>query len=217
MPTKKSRRDQRQYFKKQVAKLQKLGLLGTIDLRKKASPQQIRQVERYRDLLVHKASAIRAKDEATAIALRKKFKLRGRGLTVVIPKEKREKFKITGDGKIVSTRPGYIAGETIKKEIGQFSFEKKLPGKNEKAYYTIPERTRGAGRLKRRTFASFDEMLYYLSKYEVEFEDIEDRIEVEYVERNSRKDKRISSALNKERAAAMKRRKRKKRRKQRRF
>lgn len=205
MLSKKSRPDQRRFFKKQVERLQRLGLMGKIDLRKKASAATIRQVERYKDLLVGKAAAVKT-DKATAAALRKEFGLRGRGGTVVIPKEKREKFRVTAAGELKSTRPGYIEGETITKIVSK-KFHAPKPG--EKAYYTIPERTRGAGKLKRRTFSTFDEMLYYLSKYEINFEDIEDRIEVEYVEPAGRKGKRLAKKLNAERRAGIARARRK--------
>lgn len=210
MSSKNPRGDQRIYFKRQVAKLQKLGLLGKVDLRKKGQRSVINKIYKYRDVLSGKAAAVKAPDKETAVKLRGKFGLRGVGSVVVVPKEKREKYSISKAGELKSTRPGYVAGEKIVKVIGEK--KERVPKPGERAYYTLPERKRGLGKLKRKTFASFDELLYYMMKYEIDFEEIEDFIEVEYIDKGSRKEQRLDKKIHEERAAAIKRRGRKRKR-----
>lgn len=211
MPKTNSRKTQHAQFKKNVQKLQKAGLLGPVDFRKSASKiAAARRIEKYRSIISGKASAVKAPDLATAKRLRNTLGLKGAGLTVVVPREKGETYSIPKkSGELVSTRKGYGEGETIKKTVSR-NFPAPPPsGSGKRLYYTIPERTRGAGRLKRKTFGTFDEMLYYISKYDVRFEDIEDRIEIEEVTKNARKDKRLQKTITEERAAALARYKRK--------
>jgi hypothetical protein len=209
MPKTNPKKTQRDIFKKNVEKLQKAGLLGPVDFRKKATPATIKRLEKYKSVLVGKASVVKAADVATAQRLRKTLGLKGSGKTLVIPREKGERYSLQkSTGEIVSTRKGYNEGETIRKTLGS-KFPAHPPAHSEKRlYYTIPERTRGAGRLKRKTFGSFDEMLYYLSKYDVNFEDIEDRIEIEEIQKGGRKDKARQHKIHDEREAARKRYKR---------
>lgn len=206
MSSKSIKQAQRSQYKKNVQKLQRAGLIGDVDFRKKPSPATIKKIQRHRDILSGKATVVQVPDVKTAQRLRKTLGLKGSGKTLIVPKEKGERYSFQkSTGEIVSRRKGYNPGETIKKTLGD---KFKVRPKDGKLYYTIPERTRGAGRLKRQTFASFDEMLYYLSKYEINFSDIEDRIEVEEIEKNSAKDKRLSKQIGGERAKAVARYKR---------
>lgn len=203
-------RAQRDFINKKVEKLQRAGLLGAVDTRKPLSKSVINRLHKYNDLVTGKATSVKAPSIKEAARLRKQLGLKGSGRTIVIPKEKKERYTYRkSTGEIVSKRPGYSEGETISKTLAPRQIQR--PDANKRLYYTIPERTRGAGRLKRKTFSSFDEMLYYIHKYDLRFEDIEDRLEIEEVTIGSRKDKQRKAKENAERnaAAARYRRKRK--------
>jgi hypothetical protein len=203
MPKRNSRAAQRAIYKKNVHKLQRAGLIGDVDFRKKPSPAIIRRLDKYKAVLIGKSAVVQAPDLATARRLRKTLGLSGSGKTVVIPKEKGERYAFQkSTGEITSTRKGYNEGEKIKKTLSKNFPSKPPPGSNERLYYTIPARTRGAGRLKRKTFSSFDEMLYYISKYDVRFEDIEDRIEIEEISKGGSTDKARQTKIHDEREAA---------------
>lgn len=205
MPTNNSRRTQRQIYKKNVEKLQRAGLLGSVDFRKKATPTIVRRLEKYRSVLVGKSAVVKAPDAETARKLRKTLGLGGSGKTLVIPKEKGERYSFQkSTGEITSKRKGYNPGEQIKKTLSKNFPSPPAPGSGKRLYYTIPERTRGAGRLKRKTFGSFDEMLFYISKYDVKFEDIEDRIEIEEITKGGRTDTKRQKKIYSEREAAQK-------------
>jgi len=202
----KVRRAQRAIYKSKIKKLQDAGLLGHVDLRQKANPKAIRAFERYRSFLAGKDTAVKATDRKTARALRKKFGLKGSGKTIVIPKEKGERYSITAKGEITSVRPNPAEpGTKIKKTLGQ---KYKVRTGNERAYYTLPERKRGLGRIQRRTFANFDELLYYLNAYDINFDDVEEYIEIEEVTRNSKRAKNLDKKIHSERTAAIARKKR---------
>lgn len=206
------RKTQRDAYKKNVQKLQRAGLLGPVDFRKKADAKAVKAIEKHRAVLAGKATTVQAPDVATARRLRKALGLKGSGKTLIIPKEKGERYKYQkSTGEIVSERPGYVKGEKIRKTLGS-GFPMEPPSNsNKRLYYTIPERTRGSRKLKRTTFGSFNEMLFYMSKYDIRFEDVEDRIEVEEITRGGRSDKRRQKTIHEQREAAIKRRKRKKR------
>lgn len=213
MATKSARQTQREIIRTNIKKLQRAGLIGDVDFRKKASPSTIRKLEKYKSVLVGKAATVKAPDAKTAARLRKTLGLKGSGKIIVIPKEKGERYTFQkSTGEIVSTRPGYNEGEKIRKTLSKNFPPQPEHGSDKRLYYTIPERTRGAGRLKRKTFGSFDEMLYYISKYDVSFEDIEDRIEIEEITRGGRADKQRQQTIHDDRAAAAKRLKRRRRR-----
>lgn len=210
MPSKSRRYSPHAIYVRKARKLQSKGLLGDVDLSKRNDPKVLRAFDKYKDVLSGKSAAVKAPTKSKGAELRKKLGAGGRGQTVIIPKESKSE-KITyskKEGAIVSKRPGYNEGETIKKTLGE---KYKARPKNAKAYYTLRERTRGVGKLKRRTFSSFDEMLFYLSKYEINFEDIEDFIEVEEVSKGGRKDKQLSKKIADDRAAYYRRKKRKRR------
>lgn len=214
MPSKNPRVTQREIYRSNIKKLQRAGLIGPVDFRKKASPGIVRKLEKYRSVIIGKAATVKATDAKTAARLRKTLGLTGTGKTIIIPKEKGERYgykKSTGE--IQSKRKGYNQGETITKTLSKGFPATPARGSGKRLYYTIPERTRGAGKLKRKTFGSFNEMLYYLSKYEVSFEDIEDRIEVEEITRGGRTDKTRQKKIHNERASAIARFKRKRKRK----
>lgn len=197
------RYDPHQIYVRKVRKLQSKGLIGDVDLRKKPSPAIHKQLEKYRDVLTGKATAVKVPDRARARELRSDLNARGRGNVVVVPKEsKTERITYSRrEGKIIGKRPGYRDGETIKRTYGE---RLKARPVNAKAYYILPERRRGLGKLKRKVFASFDELLYYLNSYDINFEDVEDIIEIEEVERNSVADEKIKARISRERAAAIK-------------
>lgn len=206
MPKRDLRKTQRQIYRTNIKKLQNAGLIGDVDFRKKATPAIVRKLEKYRAVIVGKAATVKAPDLETARRLRKTLGLKGTGKTIVVPKEKGERYKFAkSTGEITSTRKGYNPGEVIKKTLGE-KFPATPPAhSNRRLYYSIPSGTRGAGRLKRRTFGSFDEMLYYLSKYEIDFSDIEDRVEIEEIQKGGRTDKRRQATIHDERARGRKR------------
>lgn len=208
MATKKSSNAQvsRRIYAAKVRKLQKAGLLKGVNPDKKPTPAVHGVFRKYQDLLTGRAAAVQAPTGEKARELRKRLGVRGSGKTLIIPREKGERITVTKAGIVKSHREAY--GQTIDKEIGA---KIAPPAPGEKIYYTIPRRKRGLGMLKRHTFASFDEMLFYLEKYEVDFEDIEDYIETEKFREGSRKGKRLRKEYEKDRLASYKRAKRRER------
>jgi hypothetical protein len=203
MPSKSAQRAQayiRSRHRRNVRRLVKAGLLEPSQTKDKAKIR--RTIIKYNDLLSGKATALKTNTKQQAAKLRGKLGLRGTSKTIVVPRHKGEKLKITKDAKIVGTREQY--GQTVHREVGKFKFDQ-TPKPGEKLYYTIPTRKRGAGKLKRHTFSSFDEMLFYLEKYEIDFEDIEDFIEVEHFKVGSKRQKQTQETLNTDRARAAKR------------
>lgn len=183
---------QREITARKIRKLQSAGLISkNINPNKKPSTLTLNKFHKYREVLSGKKAAFRVSTAAKAKELRDKIGEGGIGRTVIVPREKGEKFHVGKDDKITSTRNQY--GQKIHKVVGD-KFAPPKPG--ERVYYTLPRRKRGLGQLKRRTFASFDEMLFYLTKYEIEFEDIEDYIETERVKEGSRTQKRVQQEYN---------------------
>jgi len=163
--------------------LQRAGLLSqNINVNRKPSKYVLSQFYKYKSVISGKQAAIQLPKASDAAELRRRIGEGGRGRIVIVPREKGERFRVTKTGEIKSTRQAY--GQRIEKTIGD-KFTPPKPG--EKLYYTIPRRKRGLGSLKRHTFSSFDEMLFYLSKYEIEFDDIEKYIEVERFAEGSRR------------------------------
>lgn len=199
-----------QTYVRKAKKLQKAGLLSSkLDLSVKPSSHTLNILYKYHDVVSGKAAVVKADTASQAADLRGKFHFKGRGKAVVIRREKGEKFRLTKSGEIQSTRPNPLnPSQKIQKTIGK-GYQPR-PDKGGRIYYTIPERTRGAGKIKRRTFSSFDELLYYLEKYEINFEDMEDYIEVEEFVEGSPEQTRIAEKVSSERAKATKRYKRKK-------
>ena len=186
-----SRKSQRQIARaattRKIKKLQRAGLLSDrIKTGKKPSKYVLAQLYKYRSVISGKQAAVKLSSAVKAAELRNKIGEGGRGRIVVVPRAKGERFSVTEKDEIKSTRKAY--GQTIAKTIG----DKFRPARGgERVYYTLPRRKRGLGSLKRRTFASFDEMLFYLTEYEVNFEDIEDYIETERVKEGSRTQRRV--------------------------
>lgn len=191
-------RQSRKNYLAKVAKLQRAGLLDKVDLRKSRDPKARRAILKYDDFLSGRAAAIKT-DKSTAKQIRQKFGAKGKGDIVILPKEKHERIKINRKGEVVSQRPNPLGG-TIHKIKGKR--ELSAPEKNEKLYYTIPERKRGLGTLSRHTFSNFDDLLYYLSKYEIDFDDIEPFIETEYVTEGGRKSRALGERITRERREA---------------
>jgi hypothetical protein len=191
-----SKQAHKQYIEK-VERLQKAGLIGKVDKRKHASPEIQKQISKYSGYLSGKESAVEAPDAKTARALRRKFGFKGKGKTVIIPREKGERFTISKKGELSSVRPNPLEkGTRLKKVFGEKTISP--PQANERLYYTLPERRRGGTRIRRVTFASFDEMLFFLNNYDINFEDVEDYIEIEKVVIGSSRDKGLREAVNKE-------------------
>jgi hypothetical protein len=197
-PSKKTRSSQqRREYKAKIKKLQDAGLIGKVDTRKHASPATKRILEKYKGFLAGRESAVNAPDAKTARELRRKFGFKGKGKTVIIPRERGERFRISKKGELTSERPNPIEPKTkIKKTFGEKTTSP--PGPGERLYYTLPERRRGGTRLRRVTFASFDEMLYFLNNYDINFEDVEDYIEIEKVTVSSARDRSLRDAVNKD-------------------
>lgn len=198
-----ARESQRRY-RRNVEKLQKAGLLGKINLRSKRDLSARRAIIKYREFLSGKVAAVKAPSPAAASHIKGKFKLKGRGQTVLIPREGKEKFTIskTGDISSVRTNPLNRSEKITRKYAGQGA---KPPKDNERVYYTIRERRRGLGTLKRTTFAKFDDLLEYLAAYDLNWEDIEPYIETETININQRKAKGYDKTISEERRAGHKR------------
>ena len=197
-PSKVRRSAQQRNYASKIRKLQSAGLIGKVDLRKHASPATKRALAKYAGVLSGKESAVQAPDAKTARELRRKFGLSGTGKTVVIPREKGERFSISKSGTVTSVRPNPAnKRQRIKKTLGEKTL--RPPAENEHLYYVLPERKRGLGNLKRKVFSSFDEMLFYLQSYDINFEDIEDYVEIENVEEGSNRDQQLKTRITKDR------------------
>lgn len=191
-PSRKSTSRQRAFTRAKIRKLQRAGLLSSkINANARPSNYVKAAFYKYGKVISGKQAAVKVSDAKRAKALRQRIGEGGHGKIVIVSREKGEKFKIDKKGDITSTRRAY--GQTITKTIGD-KFTAPLAG--EKIYYTLPRRKRGLGSLKRRTFASFDELLFYLQKYEIDFEDIEDYIEVEKFKAGSATQKRVQREYN---------------------
>lgn len=170
-----SAKSQRAITRGKIRKLQRAGLLSDkINASKKPNAFVKAKLYKYRRVLSGKDAAVKVSTTEKAEDYRRRIGAGGQGKTVIIPREKGERFSVTKKDEIKSTRTA--RGEKIHKSIGT-KLRKPKPG--EQLYYTIPKRTRGAGELKRRTFASYDEFEFYLDKYEIDFADLQDYIEVE--------------------------------------
>ena len=201
----KARRAQREIYKSKIVKLQKAGLIGDIDLRKKATPAIKRKLEKYAGFLIGKESVVKAKTAKDARELRRKFGLKGDGKSIVIPREKGERLKIDAKGQITSIRPNPAnPKEKIKKTIGEKLGAVKRGEGN--VYYTLPTRKRGLGTLKRKTFANFDELLFYLKAYDIDLTDVEDYIEIEEVSPVSERAKTLDATIKRDKQTYYKRR-----------
>ena len=211
MSSKPKKYNQHKIYLQKVRKLQRAGLLGKVDARKRGTPYVYGLFSKYHDVITGKVAAVKAPSADKARELESKLGVKRRGRVVLIPRETGEKFRITEKGEIKSTRKRY--GQTIRKTIGA---RVEAPKGDVKQYYTLPHRKRGTARLKRHTFASFDELLFYLSKYEIDFEDIEDYIEVEEYAAGSDKQKSTEAKIARERKAGAARAKRRRARKSRR-
>lgn len=188
-----SRQAQRALTRGKIRKLQRAGLIGeSVNPNAKPSKYTLSQLYKYRSVISGREAAIKVSSQSKARDLRNRIGAGGKGKVVIIPREKGERFRITEDDKIKSTRKAY--GQTIEKTIGD-KFTPPRPG--ERIYYTLPTRKRGLGQLKRKTFASFNEMLFYLSAYEIDFDDIEDYIEIERFSDGSRRQKEFQAQYNK--------------------
>jgi hypothetical protein len=188
----KSRYSQRAMTSGKIKKLQRAGLLSDrIDPDTKPSKYVVNQLYKYRGVLSGRQAAVKVSSAAKASELRSRIGEGGTGRVVIVPREKGERFKVSKTDEIKSTRRAY--GQTIHKTIGE-KFTAPKPG--QRLYYTIPRRKRGLGELKRHTFASFDEMLFYLEKYEIDFDDIEQYIEVERFSEGSRRERQFKREYN---------------------
>jgi hypothetical protein len=177
---------QRAITRGKIKKLQRAGLVSArIDADKPPSKLLKAKFYKYRSILSGKSAAVKVSSAAKARELRGKIGYGGEGRAVIVPREKGERFKVGKNDTITSTRKAY--GATIEKKILGDKFAP--PRAGEKLYYTIPKRRRGTASIKRTTFSSFDEMLYYLEKYEINFDDVEDYIEVERFKEGSRRER----------------------------
>jgi len=202
MVSRKSRQRQasRRAYENKVRKLQRAGYLKNVNPKKKPTPSVFAAFTRHKDILQNKAAVLKAPSKEKARELRLRLGAKGSGKNVILPRERGEKFTISKSGKIRSHREAY--GQTIDKEIGA---ELRPPEPGEKLYYTLPTRKRGLGRITRHTFSSFDELLAHISAYDIDFEDIEDYIEIERFREGSTRERREHRKYLSERKAAYKR------------
>jgi hypothetical protein len=187
-----SRNSQRAITRGKIRKLQKAGLLSSkVNANAPPSNYVKSQLYKYRGVIVGKQSALKVSSAAKAAEYRNRIGEGGQGRVVVVRREKGERFRVTKTDEIKSTREAF--GQTIEKTIGD-KFTPPKPG--EKLYYTIPRRKRGLGGIKRRTFSSFDEMLFYFSKYDIDFDEVEQYIEVERFTSGSRRERQFKREYN---------------------
>jgi hypothetical protein len=183
---------QRAITRGKIRKLQRSGLISQrIDANKKPSQSTISKLYKYRGIISGRLAAVRVSSAKKAAEFRNRIGEGGAGRVVILPREKGERFRVTQKDEIKSTRKAY--GQVIEKTVGD-KFSPPKPG--EKVYYTIPRRKRGLGELKRHTFSSFNELLYYLEAYEIDFEEIEDYIEVERFTDGSRRQRQFQREYN---------------------
>lgn len=197
-------RQARKEYRAKIKKLQDAGLIGKVDTRKHADKSTTKTLDKYRGFLAGKESAVAAPDLKTAREIRRKFGFKGKGKTVIIPRERGERFHISKKGELTSVRPNPVEkGTRIKKTFGEKITAP--PTSDEKLYYTLPQRKRGGTSIRRATFASFDEMLFFLNAYDINFEDIEDYIEIEKVVKGSARDVDLKTRVAKEHRRASRR------------
>jgi hypothetical protein len=195
------RRETQARYRKKVAKLQRAGLLGKVNLRLKRDPKAVRAIIKYNDYLSGKVAAVKAPDKATAREL-SKLGLKHRGETLLVPREKREtNFRITKSGELKSQRPNPLGGKITRTTAKKT----KPPKEGERTYYTIRERRRGLGTIKRTTFAKFDDLLEYLAAYDLNWEDVEPYFETETLSETGRKASGYEKTIREERKAGHKR------------
>jgi hypothetical protein len=194
-PTKKSRYSQRAITSGKIKKLQRAGLLSDrINPDTKPSKYVVNQLFKYRGVLSGRQAAVTVSSARKASELRTKVGEGGVRNIVIVPRQKGERFRVTKDDKIKSTRKAY--GQTIDKIIGE-TFTAPKPG--EKLYYTIPKRVRGTRHFKRRTFASYDELLFYLSSESgsgMDEKDIRQYLEIERFREGSRRERQFKREYN---------------------
>ncbi len=193
MPSKKSNKSQIKNTRRNIVRLQKMGLMHKVDLRRKPDKKTARKLRDFADLLSGKATALKI-PKGQKKGLRDKVKVRGD--YAIIPKQKGEKIKFTKGGEIISTRS--LGSSKITKRWNQ-NVEKVPEIKGARTYYTIPM-ARGKKKVERRTFSKFDELLSFMAAYEFKFEDWEKYIEVETVEAGSAKAKKLSKRVKRERS-----------------
>jgi hypothetical protein len=204
------RRETQARYRKKVAKLQRAGLLGKVNLRLNRDPKAVRAIIKYNDYLSGKVAAVKAPDKATARELSTQLGLKRRGETLLVPREKREtNFRITKSGELKSQRPNPLGGK-ITRTTGK---KTKPPKEGERVYYTIRERRRGLGTIKRTTFAKFDDLLEYLAAYDLNWEDVEPYFETETLSETGKKARGYDTTIRKERSESHKRWARRRRRK----
>lgn len=196
------RREAQARYRKKVAKLQRAGLLGKVNLRLKRDPKAVRAIIKYSDYLSGKVAAVKAPDKATARDLSTKLGLKRKGETLLVPREKREtNFRITKSGELRSERPNPLGGKITRTTAKKT----KPPKEGERTYYTIRERRRGLGTIKRTTFATFDDLLEYLAAYDLNWEDVEPYFETETLSETGRKARGYDATIRKERTEGHKR------------
>lgn len=189
-------------YRKKVAKLQKAGLLGKVNLRLSRDPKARRAIIKYKDYLSGKSAAVKAPNAATARKLSSDLEVSRKGNVLFIPREPKEhNFRITKSGELKSTRPNPLGGN-ITRAVGKRA---KPPKPGERVYYTIRERRRGLGTIKRTTFANFDDLLEYLSAYDLNWEDVEPYFETETLSETGRKASGYEATIREERRAGHKR------------
>lgn len=198
------RRETQARYRKNIAKLQKAGLLGKVNLRLAHDPKARRAIIKYQSYLSGKSAAVKAPSGDVARKLSTDLSLKRRGNVLLVPKERHEtKFRVTKSGELKSSRPNPAApGEKITRSIGK---RNRPPKEGERTYYTIRERRRGLGTIKRTTFAKFDDLLEYLNAYNLNFDDIEQYIETETISEHGRKARGYDKTIRKERSEGHKR------------
>jgi len=178
---------------RKIRKLQRAGILSPkIDPTKKPSKYVLAKFDKYRGVLSGRQAAVRLSSEKKAAEYRRKIGEGGQGKTVLITREKGERFRVVDDT-IKSKRTAY--GQTIDKVVGD-KFDR--PKTGEKVYYTLPRQSKGKI-FKRRTFASYDELLFFLNSSSgngYSFDDLKTYIEVERFKEGSRNAKRVQKEYN---------------------
>lgn len=188
-------------YRRNAERLQRAGLLDKFNKRLKRDPKAVRAIIRYDDFLKGKVSAVKTKTPKEAREVATKFGFKKRGDVVLVPREKHERITINRKGEVVSRRPNpRDKTQTITRKLGE---PVEAPKKGERIYYTIRERRRGLGKIKRTTFAKFDDLLEYLNAYEINWDDVAPYFETEYV--SDRKAREYDTTIARERHLASRR------------
>lgn len=180
----KSSAGQRAITRGKIRKLQRAGLLSReVNPNKPPSRYVKSQLYRYRGVIVGKQAAVKVSSSEKAAQLRERLDATGRGKTIVLPRQKGQRFRVTRGDVIKSTIEEF--GQRVETTVGEKFGAPPQPG--ERVYYVLPRRRRGQEHLRRTVFSSFAEMMKSLESYHIDVNDVKDYIEVVRTKPGSRR------------------------------